>query len=218
MYLNLKRQQVNKDLFSDLLNETKHFEKYLMEDGECWFMKDFLSFDLARNYETLLLNTIEWKQEEVYVFGKKYKEPRKTAWYGDEECVYTYAGKKNQPIPWTDALFQLKTEIEALIPGTSFNSVLLNQYRDGNDKMGWHSDNEKELGKNPLIASLSLGATRYFDLKHKRVKSLKKRLELPAGSLLIMCDSTQENWLHQIPQQQKVKEPRINLTFRRVKF
>ena len=207
---------MNKDLFSDLLNETKHFEKYLLEDGEYWLMKDFLSFDLARNYETLLLNTIEWKQEEVYVFGKKHKEPRKTAWYGDEECVYTYAGKKNHPLPWTEELFQLKTDIEALIPGANFNSVLLNQYRDGNDKMGWHSDNEKELGKNPVIASLSLGATRFFDLKHKRIKSLKKRLELPAGSLLIMCGSTQENWLHQVPQQKTVKDSRINLTFRTV--
>lgn len=192
------------------------FEKHFIQDGEYWFMPNFLSEDQAVQQEILLLNTIDWKQEEVYVFGKKHKEPRKTAWYGDEECVYMYAGKTNHPIPWTDELFQLKTDIETLIQGTSFNSVLLNQYRDGNDKMGWHSDNEKELGKNPIIASLSLGVTRYFDFKHKRIKSLKKRLVLPAGSLLIMCGSTQENWLHQIPQQKTVKEPRINLTFRRV--
>jgi alkylated DNA repair dioxygenase AlkB len=207
---------VNKDLFSDLIDGPKYFEKHMLEDGEYWFMRDFLSEDQAIQQESLLLNTIEWKQEEVYVFGKKYKEPRKTAWYGDENCVYSYAGKTNYPLPWTEALFQLKTDIEALIPGTNFNSVLLNQYRDGNDKMGWHSDNEKELGKNPIIASLSIGATRFFDLKHKRIDSLKKRLELPAGSLLIMCGSTQENWLHQIPQQKTVKEPRINLTFRKV--
>lgn len=192
------------------------FEKHFIQDGEYWFMPNFLSEDQAFQQETLLQNTIEWKQEEVYVYGKKHKEPRKTAWYGNKECIYSYAGKTNHPNPWTEALLQLKTDIEALIPGASFNSVLLNQYRDGNDKMGWHSDNEKELGKNPLIASLSLGATRFFDLKHKRVKSLKKRLELPAGSLLIMCGSTQENWLHQIPQQKTVKEPRINLTFRQV--
>jgi alkylated DNA repair dioxygenase AlkB len=216
VYINLKKQQVIKDLFSDLAKGPKHFEKHMLEDGEYWFMRDFLSFDQASIYETLLLNTIEWKQEEVYVFGKKHKEPRKTAWYGDEECVYSYAGKTNHPLPWTEALFLLKTDIEAVIPGASFNSVLLNQYRDGNDKMGWHSDNEKELGNNPIIASLSLGVTRYFDFKHKRIKSLKKRLVLPAGSLLIMCGSTQENWLHQIPQQKTVKEPRINLTFRRV--
>jgi alkylated DNA repair dioxygenase AlkB len=207
---------VSKDLFSDLFNGSKNFEKQLLEDGEYWFMRDFLSLDQALRYEASLLNTIEWKQEEVYVFGKKYKEPRKTAWYGDEDCVYSYAGKTNHPIPWTDELVQLKTEIEALIPGTSFNSVLLNQYRDGNDKMGWHSDNEKELGNNPIIASLSLGATRFFDLKHKRIKSLKKRLELPTGSLFIMCGSTQENWLHQVPQQKTVRELRINLTFRQV--
>ncbi len=207
---------MSKDLFSDLFNGSKNFEKQLLEDGEYWFMRDFLSLDQALRYEASLLNTIEWKQEEVYVFGKKYKEPRKTAWYGDEDCVYSYAGKTNHPIPWTDELVQLKTEIEALIPGTSFNSVLLNQYRDGNDKMGWHSDNEKELGNNPIIASLSLGATRFFDLKHKRIKSLKKRLELPTGSLFIMCGSTQENWLHQVPQQKTVRELRINLTFRQV--
>jgi alkylated DNA repair dioxygenase AlkB len=207
---------VSKDLFSDLFNGSKNFEKQLLEDGEYWFMRDFLSLDQALRYEASLLNTIEWKQEEVYVFGKKYKEPRKTAWYGDEECVYSYAGKTNHPTPWTDELVQLKTEIEALIPGTSFNSVLLNQYRDGNDKMGWHSDNEKELGKNPIIASLSLGATRFFDLKHKRIKSLKKRLELPTGSLFIMCGSTQENWLHQVPQQKTIRELRINLTFRQL--
>ncbi|MEY3585270.1 MAG: hypothetical protein RLZZ243_334 [Bacteroidota bacterium] len=216
MYLNWKKQHVDKDLFSDLTKGPKHFEKHLLEDGEYWFMRDFLSFDQARGYETLLLNTIEWKQEEVYVFGKKYKEPRKTAWYGDEDCVYSYAGKTNHPTPWTDALVQLKTDIEALIPNTSFNSVLLNQYRDGNDKMGWHSDNEKELGKNPIIASLSLGTTRFFDFKHKRIKTLKKRLELPSGSLLIMCGTTQENWLHQVPQQKKVMDSRINLTFRTV--
>jgi alkylated DNA repair dioxygenase AlkB len=198
------------------MDEPMFFEKHLIEDGEYWFMRNFLSNDQAIEQESLLLNTIEWKQEEVYVFGKKHKEPRKTAWYGDEECVYSYAGKTNHPLPWTEALLQIKTNIEALIPGTNFNSVLLNQYRDGNDKMGWHSDNEKELGKNPIIASLSLGATRFFDLKHKRIKSLKKRLELPAGSLLIMCGSTQENWLHQIPQQKTVNEQRINLTFRRI--
>jgi alkylated DNA repair dioxygenase AlkB len=207
---------VTKDLFSDLMDGPMLFEKYLIEDGEYCFMRNFLSNDQAMEQESLLLNSIEWKQEEVYVFGKKHKEPRKTAWYGDEECVYSYAGKANHPLPWTEELFQLKTDIEALIPGANFNSVLLNQYRDGNDKMGWHSDNEKELGKNPVIASLSLGATRFFDLKHKRIKSLKKRLELPAGSLLIMCGSTQESWLHQVPQQKTVKDSRINLTFRTV--
>ena len=92
------------------------FEKHLIEDGEYWFMRNFLSIDQAMEQESLLLNSIEWKQEEVYVFGKKHKEPRKTAWYGDEECVYSYAGKTNHPLPWTEELFQLKTDIEALIP------------------------------------------------------------------------------------------------------
>jgi len=207
---------VNKDLFSDLKELPFQFEKHLLVDAEYWFVRDFLSDDQALEYTSLLLNTIEWKQEEVFVFGKKYQEPRKTAWYGDADCVYSYAGKTNHPTPWTADLARLKTDIEALIPDTAFNSVLLNLYRDGNDKMGWHSDNEKELGKNPIIASLSLGATRFFDLKHKRITSLKKRLELPSGSLLIMCGSTQENWLHQVPQQKRVKDFRINLTFRKI--
>ena len=217
LYDRFIHRQVSKDLFSELLSGPKNLEKQFLEDGEYWFIRDFLSLDQALEYENLLLNTIEWKQEEVFVFGKTHKEPRKTAWYGDQECVYSYAGKTNYPMPWTDELVQLKSDIEAFVPGTRFNSVLLNQYRDGNDKMGWHSDNEKELGKNPFIASLSLGATRFFDLKHKRIKSLKKRLELPAGSLLIMCGALQENWLHQIPQQKTIKERRINLTFREVK-
>ena len=217
LYNRFIHRQVSKDLFSELLSGPKNLEKQFLEDGEYWFIRDFLSLDQALEYENLLLNTIEWKQEEVLVFGKTHKEPRKTAWYGNQECVYSYAGKTNYPMPWTDELVQLKSDIEAFVPGTRFNSVLLNQYRDGNDKMGWHSDNEKELGKNPIIASLSLGATRFFDLKHKRKKSLKKRLELPAGSLLIMCGALQENWLHQIPQQKTIKDRRINLTFREVK-
>ena len=141
----MNQQLVSKDLFSDLMNGPKRFEKHLIEHGEYWFMSNFLSEDQAIQQESLLLNTIEWKQEEVYVFGKKYKEPRKTAWYGDEACVYTYAGKKNHPLPWTDGLLKLKTDIESLLPGASFNSVLLNQYEMAMIKWGGIRTTKKNL-------------------------------------------------------------------------
>lgn len=203
-------------LFTDLIETKGAFEIQILQDGELWFMHDFLSIEEAFEMEQMLLNTIEWEQGEIMLFGKKHQEPRKTAWHGDEGCVYLYAGKKSHPKPWNDVLMRLKKRVESHLPGVNFNSVLLNLYRDGRDKMGWHSDNEKELGENPIIASLSFGAPRFFDLKHKRIKELKKRYELPPGSLLVMCGALQENWLHQIPQQKKVKEPRINLTFREI--
>jgi alkylated DNA repair dioxygenase AlkB len=204
------------DLFSEHRQDSSGFEKFIFEDGECWFMRDFLTPQEAVKMETYLLNAIAWRQDEVVVFGKKYLEPRKTAWHGDATCVYAYAGKLNRPEPWTGPLIQLKNKIQEVIQGVHFNSVLLNLYRDGNDKMGWHSDNEKELGEKPIIASLSLGAARYFDLKHKKIKTLKRRFELPSGSLFVMCGDLQENWLHQVPQQKKVSRSRINLTFREV--
>lgn len=207
---------MNKELFTDLKETVGVFEKRILQDGELWFMHDFLSMDEALAIEQLLLKTIEWEQGEIFLFGKTHQEPRKTAWYGDEGCVYTYAGKKSQPKPWIDVLLALKKRVESQLPGVNFNSVLLNLYRDGKDRMGWHSDNEKELGENPTIASVSIGAPRFFDLKHKRIKQLKKRFELPSGSLLVMCGALQENWLHQIPQQTRVSDARINLTFREI--
>ena len=213
----LDKMNMKKGLYTDLNEIKSAFEKRIDQDGELWFLPNFLSAEEAFEIEQLLLNTIEWKQGEIHMFGKKHLEPRKTAWYGDEGCVYTYAGKKSHPIPWNDALMSLKKRVETFLPGVNFNSVLLNLYRDGRDKMGWHSDNEKELGKNPMIASLSLGAPRFFDLKHKQIKTLKKRFELPSGSLLIMCGNLQENWLHQVPPQKRVSEVRINLTFRDIK-
>jgi alkylated DNA repair dioxygenase AlkB len=143
-------------------------------------------------------------------------EPRLTAWYANQGTHYAYSNKILHPKDWSVELIELKIKIEEILPGKSFNSVLLNLYRDGNDKMGWHSDNEKELGSNPCIASLSFGATRYFDLKHKKDKTKRFRFELSSGMLLVMSGSLQDYWLHQVPQQKKVKEPRINLTFRRV--
>ena len=123
----------------------------------------------------------------------------------------------NFPEAWTEELLKIKTKIEKIIPPEIFTSVLMNLYNNGNDKMGWHADDEKELGTNPTIASLSIGATRRFDIKHKLLRELHYQFELTSGSLLIMRGALQHHWVHQIPVQKKVKTPRINLTFRTIK-
>lgn len=163
------------------------------------------------------LNTeIEWKQGEIILFGKKVLEPRLSAWYGDEGASYTYSGKFNIPLPWTKTVLELKTKVED-VAKCSFNSVLLNFYRGGNDSMGWHSDDEPELGKNPIIASLSLGEGREFHLKHKFEKSFPiQKIFLENGSLLLMKGETQHFWKHQVPKSKRAIGGRINLTFRRI--
>ena len=168
--------------------------------------------------QSLLMNALQkeipWKQEHIKLFGKTHPTPRLTAWHGDTHCVYKYSGVVNQPFPWTPSLLIIKTRIESLSNGTTFNCVLLNFYRDGSDKMGWHSDDEKELGPNPSIASVSFGATRRFDFKHKPEAHNKFSIHLESGSLLLMQGDMQHHWLHQIPAQKRIQEPRINLTFR----
>ena len=168
--------------------------------------------------QSLLMNALQeeipWKQEHIKLFGKTHPTPRLTAWHGDTHCVYKYSGVVNQPFPWTPSLLIIKTRIESLSNGTTFNCVLLNFYRDGSDKMGWHSDDEKELGPNPSIASVSFGATRRFDFKHKTEAHNKFSIHLESGSLLLMQGDMQHHWLHQIPAQKRIQEPRINLTFR----
>ena len=168
--------------------------------------------------QSLLMNALQeeipWKQEHIKLFGKTHPTPRLTAWHGDTHCVYKYSGVVNQPFPWTPSLLTIKTRIESLSNGATFNCVLLNFYRDGSDKMGWHSDDEKELGPNPSIASVSFGATRRFDFKHKTEAHNKFSIHLESGSLLLMQGDMQHHWLHQIPAQKRIQEPRINLTFR----
>lgn len=161
-----------------------------------------------------LQEEIPWKQEHIKLFGKTHPTPRLTAWHGDAHCVYKYSGVINQPFPWTPSLLTIKTRIESLTHGAIFNCVLLNYYRNGSDKMGWHSDDEKELGPNPNIASVSFGATRRFDFKHKTEANNKFSIHLESGSLLLMQGDMQHHWLHQLPAQKRINEPRINLTFR----
>lgn len=205
------------DLFSqEEEKKEKIFEIFSLKDGEILFMKNFLTSTEAKKYFDILQTTINWKQEEIKYYGKIYPVPRKTAWYGYEGFDYFYSGINCNPAPWTKELLDLKKEIEKLIPTEDFNSVLLNMYRDGNDKVSWHADDEKELGTNPTIASLSIGETRRFDLKHKDNPDLLYKFELTPGSLIIMKGALQHNWLHQIPVQKKVTKPRINLTFRTI--
>lgn len=204
------------DLFSTEGQE-KTFEVISLQDGEILFMRNFFTSSEAKNYFELLQNNINWKQEEVKFYGKTYPVPRKTAWYGYEGFNYSYSGINCFPEIWTKELLEIKKEIEKFIPDEDFTSVLLNLYNNGNDKMGWHADDEKELGKNPTIASVSLGETRRFDIKHKQNPELHYKFELTSGSLLVMRGALQHHWVHQIPAQKKIKDPRINLTFRTIK-
>ena len=202
------------DLFSQ---EDATVEIFNVIDGEILFIRNFLSPADAKKYYDAIYKTINWKQEQISFYGKTFPVPRKTAWYGNEGLNYSYSGIKCFPETWTEELLKIKAAIEKFTPPEDFTSVLLNLYNDGNDKMGWHADDEKELGINPTIASLSIGETRRFDLKHKQNKELHYKFELTSGSLLIMRGALQHHWVHQIPVQKKVKNSRINLTFRTIK-
>jgi len=205
------------NLFSQSKQERK-FEKFDLRDGELWIMDNFMSIDKAQFHYDKFYQTINWKQEEIKMYGKTFAVPRLTAWYGYESFNYSYSGIMCNPDPWTKELLDIKRVIEHFMPEEDFNSVLLNLYRNGNDKVSWHADDERELGVNPIIASVSLGAERRFDLKHKDYPDEKLQLNLKAGSLIVMREALQHNWLHQIPVQKKINDPRINLTFRTIKL
>ena len=163
-----------------------------------------------------LTNDIPWQQDDIRVFGKIHPQPRLTALFGNEGKPYSYSNIKMQPHPWTLLLQKIKSHIES-VSGTNFTTVLLNQYRNGKDSNGWHADNEKELGINPIIASVSFGAERVFQLKHNSISGLKQNILLEHGSLLVMKGTTQHYWKHQIPKTAKPIASRINLTFRVIK-
>ena len=173
----------------------------------------FLPAVEAMNIMQALISSVPWVQQPIRMYGKDLLTPRLTAWYGDNNKTYSYSGTKNDPIPWTGELVSLKEKIEAFT-SYSFNSVLLNYYRDGNDSVAWHSDDERELGTDPVIASLSLGQARQFDFRHKEDHSRKYSLQLTNGSLLLMKGNLQHHWEHRIPKSAKATGPRINLTFR----
>jgi len=163
---------------------------------------------------TDLLNQIEWKQEPIIIFGKSVLQPRLTAYYGTK--AYTYSGVKMEPLPWNKPLLQIKEKIEPLVD-IAFNGVLLNLYRDGQDYIGWHSDDEKDLAKGAVIGSLSLGETRRFIFRRRDDHQNKIELSLSDGDFLIMGGETQKFWQHHVPKSAKSTQPRINLTFRVIK-
>jgi alkylated DNA repair dioxygenase AlkB len=158
---------------------------------------------------------VEWQQEDILIFGERKRVPRLVAWHGDPGAAYTYSGTLHQPLPWTPALQLVRGRVEQLT-GHRYNSVLLNLYRDGRDGMGWHADNEPELGPEPAIASLSLGATRRFKLRHCRARATGMTLDLAHGDLLLMAGRTQQSCVHSVPKTARPVAERINLTFRRV--
>lgn len=163
----------------------------------------------------LLRAEIPWEQHRLRLYGREVASPRLSCWMGDADAVYTYSRTRFVPRPWTALVAALRDGLQAL-SAQRFNSVLCNLYRDGNDSMGLHSDDEAELGPQPLIASLSLGATRRFRLRHKRDPARKLELDLPAGSLLLMSGTTQQEYRHELPKALRVKQARLNLTFRQV--
>jgi alkylated DNA repair dioxygenase AlkB len=162
-----------------------------------------------------LRDEVPWRQEQIRIHGREFMQPRLVAWFGDPEASYTYSGLKLSPEPWPARLAALRglVERDAEAP---FNSVLCNLYRDGNDSMGMHADDERELGPNPVIASVSLGATRRFALRHGKKPGERLDLDLSGGSLLVMSGTTQHFWRHGVPKQRAIAESRINLTFRRI--
>jgi alkylated DNA repair dioxygenase AlkB len=179
-------------------------------DGEVRLHAEALGAADADRLLEELMAAIAWRQEIATVMGRRVPIPRLTAWHG--EAGYVYSGIRMTPMPWNPPLLELKAVAEACA-GQAFNSVLLNLYRDGRDSVSWHADNEPGLGRDPVIASISLGATRRFQMKH-RGSSQRLSLDLPHGSCLVMAGATQHHWLHQVPKTACPVAPRINLTFR----
>ncbi|GAA5482733.1 alpha-ketoglutarate-dependent dioxygenase AlkB family protein [Haloferula sargassicola] len=183
-------------------------------DGESLYYGRIFSTAQAEEFLRCFLASIPWQHDEAVMFGKHIVTARKVAWYGDARYDYTYSGKTRTARVWTPELLAIKQEVERL-GGSSYNSCLLNLYADGSQGMGWHHDDEKGLGPDSDIASVSFGAERRFDFRHKLSKE-KVSVFLPSGSLLIMRGRTQACWQHQVPKAMRVTEPRVNLTFRRM--
>ena len=201
------------DLFSS--QESNEPQKLNITDGDIDYFPNLFTASESDNFFEKLKTDINWVQEEISFYGKTHNLPRLTAWYGDSDKQYTYSGITVNALPWSSLLLDIKEKIES-VSNISFNSVLLNFYRDGNDGVSWHSDDEKELGENPIIGSVSFGEIRPFQLKHKFLDE-KIKIELNHGSFLLMKGETQHNWVHQIPKTKKQIKERINLTFRIIK-
>ena len=191
-------------------------ENLLAKDGEVNYFGTIVSYEKANLFFLKLRDEIAWENDEIIMFGKRIVTKRKVAWYGSLPFEYTYSKVKKRAIIWNETLLELKTLVEVQT-GCTFNSCLLNLYHSGEEGMAWHSDDEPELLENGAIASLSFGAERTFEFKHKKNQK-KVKVLLEHGSVLLMKGSTQKHWLHQLPKTKKSLTPRINLTFRTIKL
>lgn len=185
------------------------------EDEDLIYIDSAIESDYSYQLMDRLKESINWNQDEIFMFGRKVKIPRLSSWYGDSDANYSYSGLQLSPNKWTEELIEIKTLAENKFKQI-YNSVLLNFYRDGNDSMGWHSDDEKELGVNPVIASVSLGGERRFLIRERKDHKNKREIILKNGSLLIMKSGFQSKFQHSIPKTKKKVGERINLTFRKI--
>ena len=199
------------DLFNQIIDKHKNWLPY---EGTVNYYGRLFNKQVADDYFEKLLSTVEWRNDEAIIFGKRIITKRKVAWYGDKSFEYSYSNTTKYALAWTKELLELKTAIEKET-GETFNSCLLNLYHNGDEGMAWHSDGETDLKKDGAIGSLSFGAERKFVFKHKQTKE-KVALILEHGSLLVMKDTTQTHWLHRLPPTKKINTPRINLTFRTI--
>lgn len=187
-----------------------------LPDAELVLHDDWLDQVTADLWLAQLYAETPWQQPQLQLYGRKVQVPRLVAWYGDAEASYRYSGLTHQPLPWTPLLALIRARVVAAV-GQPLNGVLLNYYRDGQDSMGWHSDDEAELGRNPLLVSLNLGGSRRFDLRRKGRSRIEHSLLLNHGSLLVMRGPTQHYWQHQVAKTRSPCAPRLNLTFRMIR-
>ena len=192
-----------------------------LPDAKMEYIPSFFDVDHQQSLYEKLTSELEWSQGRIKLYGKEHVIPRLEAWHGDPGARYGYSGTELEPCPWTPALEEIRQQLIRHRSDLTFNSVLGNWYRDGEDAMGWHSDDEKELGPQPCIASISLGCGRDIRFRHRFQKDLSTvKIHLEPGSLLLMEGTTQENWQHEIPRRRGRNAPggRINLTFRTIRF
>lgn len=185
-------------------------------DGQLQYLPQWVDAGMAEQWLRELLVRTPWTQPQLTLYGRTVAVPRQVAWYGDADARYRYSGHTHVPLPWTPLLSEIRQRLEEQV-GQPLNGVLLNLYRDGQDAMGWHSDDEAALGPDPMVVSLSLGAARRLDFRRKGGSRIEHSIQLEHGSLLVMSGSTQHHWQHQIARTRKVTTPRLNLTFRLIR-
>lgn len=198
--------------FFDKKISDRSIEYFLENETNDWKTADWRSLD-KEQLSNIKFRNINWHHDKLNMYGKEVFLPRYSAWYGDSDKPYKYSGLTLQPKPWNKGLLFIKDQIDK-VADVKFNSVLMNWYRDGEDYINWHTDAEKELGKNPIIGSVNFGATRRFLIRRNDDNSIKLEFPLKHGTLLIMAGELQHFWQHSVPKEKKVKEARFNMTFR----